>query len=370
MNPIAGMGGRVGLGGTDGVASEAEARGARPTSPQRAAAMLSALRHREEARHLSWRTCRGAMGTDSFRAAGWPLGEEAEVYRPNGPMTTAEDTKAACAAFLEAGVELVVFCGGDGTCRDVASVVRDRLPILGVPAGVKMHSGVFAVHPATAAELIAAWVRGELEVADAEVIDIDEDAYRRGEWSVRLFATVKTLRELSLVPAGKMVVAEVAEDEIREEIADHLRDAIAAEPETIFLLGPGSTVEHIAKRLGIEKSPLGIDALLEGRSIPRNLDERRILEILDAHPKARIVVSPIGAQGFILGRGNLQLSPEVLRRIGVGNVIVVATPAKLAVTPVLRVDTGDDALDAEFARRSYWLVVIGYKTSKLHPIQR
>jgi len=309
------------------------------------------------------------MGAESFRAAGWTLPGSAEVYRPAGAATSAEDTERACAAFLEAGAELVVFCGGDGTCRDVARAVRNRVPILGVPAGVKMHSGVFAVHPAAAAELIAAWVDGGVDVADAEVLDVDEAAYRRGEWSVRLFGTARTLRAPSLVPAGKLLVAEVAEDDIRVEIADHLQDLFEAEPDTVFFLGPGSTIEHVARRLGIEKSPLGVDAVLRGRSIAQNLDERRILEVLDAHRRAKIIVSPIGAQGFLLGRGNLQLSPEAVRRIGPGNVIVVATPAKLAVTPVLRVDTGDVALDEEFARRTYWLVVIGYKTSKLHPIQ-
>ena len=370
MNPIAGMGGRVGLGGTDGVAAEAEARGARPTSPQRAAAMLTALRPRQDAQRISWVTCHGAMGMDSFRAAGWDLPVGAEVFRPTGPATTAEDTKRACAAFLDAGAEIVVFCGGDGTCRDVAAVVQDRVPILGVPAGVKMHSGIFAVHPATAADLVAAWVRGELDVADAEVLDVDEMAYRRGEWSVRLFGTTKTLRAPSLVPAGKMLVAEVAEDDIRKEIADHMREVFEAEPESVFFLGPGSTVEHVAKHLGIEKSPLGIDAVMNGRTIARSLDEHNVLEILDARPRAKLVVSPIGAQGFLLGRGNLELSPEVVRRIGLGNLIVIATPAKLAATPVLRVDTGDATLDEEFARRSYWLVVVGYKTSKLHPLQR
>ena len=369
VNPIAGMGGRVGLGGTDGVAAEAAARGAEPTAPRRAAEMLSTLRTREEARRLDWLTCSGAMGTDSFRLADWSIPEDAEVYRPPHSPTTADDTKRACEAFLDRGAELIVFCGGDGTGRDVATAMRDRVPILGVPAGVKMHSGVFAVHAGTAADLVAAWVRGELDVGDAEILDLDETAYRRGEWHVRLFGTAKTLREPNLVPVGKMVVAEVSEDAIRDEIAEHLKGLIAAEPDAVFLLGPGSTVEHVAKRLGIAKSPLGIDAVRGGRAVARDLDERGLLRLLDAHPRAKLVVSPIGAQGFILGRGNLQLSPAVLRRIGPTNVVVIATPAKLAVTPVLRVDTGDPGLDAEFARRSYWLVVVGYKTSRLHPIQ-
>ncbi len=369
VNPIAGMGGRVGLGGTDGVVQAAVARGAAPTAPRKGADMLAALRLREEVRRIAWSTCAGPMGVDAFRLADWSLPDDAEVYRSPRQPTTADDTKRACEAFLDLGAELIVFCGGDGTCRDVAAAVHDRVPILGVPAGVKMHSGVFAVHPATAAGLLASWTRGDLEVGDAEILDIDEIAYRRGEWSVRLFGTAKTLLEPALVPLGKMVVAEVSEESVRDELADHLRETMDQEPDALFLLGPGSTVEHVAKRMGISKSPLGIDAVRGGRSLAQGLDERGILRILDAHARVRLVVSPIGAQGFILGRGNLQLSPEVLRRIGVTNVIVVATPAKLAVTPVIRVDTGDPGLDASFAKRGFWLVVVGYKTSKVHPIQ-
>ncbi len=142
-----------------------------------------------------------------------------------------------------------------------------------------------------------------------------------------------------------------------------------SEPDTLFLLGAGSTLEHVAKRLGVEKTVLGIDALLGGKVVGRDLDEAGILQLLGEHPKAKLVVSPIGAQGFVLGRGNLQVSPAVVRRIGVPNVIVVSTPSKLNATPVLRVDTGDPELDREFAKKEYLFVVIGYRTSKLHPIR-
>ncbi|TLZ65167.1 MAG: ATP-NAD kinase, partial [Methanobacteriota archaeon] len=163
--------------------------------------------------------------------------------------------------------------------------------------------------------------------------------------------------------------AEVTDDAMKDEIATHVKELVEEEPDTLFLLGPGSTVENIAKRLGVEKTVLGVDAVLDGKIVGRDLDEGGILKLLDRHPKARLVVSPIGAQGFILGRGNLQLSPAVIRRVGAPNAIVVATPAKLNATPMLRVDTGDPELDREFAKKEYLFVVIGYRTSKLHPIQ-
>ncbi len=368
VNPIAGMGGRVGLKGTDGRAEEALARGAEPVSPARAREMLRALRPLRAASEIRWITCRGPMGSDLLDAEGFPPSSYEIALAPPA-KTTAEDTTTACREFEPRGAELIVFCGGDGTCRDVIDAVDARLPILGIPAGVKMHSGVFGIHPATVATILDAWLQGYLRVGDAEVLDVDEEAYRRGEWVVRMYGTAKTLVEPALVQTGKMLFAEVSDDAMKDEIADHVKELVASEPDTLFLLGPGSTVEHIAKRLGVEKTVLGVDAIHGGRLLGKDLDEAGILKLLDRYPKAKLIVSPIGAQGFILGRGNLQLSPAVIHRIGVPNVIVVATPAKLNATPLLRVDTGDPELDKEFAKREYLFIVIGYRTSKLHPIR-
>jgi len=370
VNPIAGMGGRVGLKGTDGVVEEARAAGAVPQAPARAATFLQAFwsRHAGNPRMaVRWLTCSGPMGGDVLEAAGGPPDAREVVHRVRDG-TTAEDTKAAARALVSAGVELVLFCGGDGTARDVAEAVGD-LPMLGIPAGVKMHSGVFAVSPAAAAEILAAFLRGELRTGHAEVLDLDEEAYRKGEWRIRLFGTAKTLIEPHLVQAGKLMVAEISEADVLAELAEHVGELLAAEPDTLFLLGPGSTLHTIAERLGLEKTLLGIDAVLSGATIAKDLNEAGLLALLDRHPPAKLVVSPIGAQGFILGRGNLQVSPAVLRRIGTRNVLVVGTPGKLASTPVLRVDTGDEALDAEFHKREYLFVIVGYRTSRLMPIE-
>lgn len=371
VNPIAGMGGRVGLKGTDGVVEEARAAGAVPVAPDRARAFLRAFRAmqaRNPSLDVHWLTCAGAMGEDCLVDAGIPAGHREIVHDVHGE-TTAKDTKEATVAIHQAGGELLVFCGGDGTARDITDANRDSMPILGIPAGVKMHSGVFAISPASAADLLAAYLRGELRIGPAEVLDLDEAAYREGEWKVRLYATANTLVEPNLVQTGKMMSAEVGEEGILAEIAEHFQELFVKEPDTLFLLGPGSTLHGLADRLRIEKTLLGIDAVLGGKTIEMDLNEARILGLLERHPKAKLVVSPIGAQGFFLGRGNLQLSPEVLRRIGAKNIVVVATPSKLASTPVLRVDTGDEALDAEFRKKEYLFVLIGYRTTKLHPIK-
>lgn len=371
VNPIAGMGGRVGLKGTDGVVDEARAAGATPLAPGRAVRFLESFLAKPLSPamgEVGWLTASGPMGADEIGAAGLPAAECRIVYEP--PMrTSAADTIAAVRNSIDAGAELILFCGGDGTARDVAGAASGRVPILGIPSGVKMHSAVFAVDPPAAAQLLAAYLRGELRVAEAEILDVDEEAYRRGEWKVRLYTTAKTLVEPQLVQAGKLMFAEVSESEVRAELVEHVRELFADEPDRLFLLGPGSTIESIAAGLGLPKTLLGIDAAVGGAVVGKDLDEKGILALLDRYPQATLVVSPIGAQGFVLGRGNLQVSPEVVRRIGTRNLLVVATPAKLASTPVLRVDTGDEALDAEIRKKEYLFVLIGYRTTKLHPVQ-
>ncbi len=371
VNPIAGMGGRVGLKGTDGVATEAQAAGAEPVAGPRAQlfarTFLDLSKHDENLR-VQWLTCGGAMGADPLRAAGVQE-DSIEVVHSPAEGTTAADTRKAVEACVDRGAELLLFCGGDGTARDVAEATSDRIPILGIPAGVKMHSGLFAVSPPAAAHLLVGYLRGQLRIGTAEILDLDEEAYRKGEWRVQLFATAKTLVEPNLVAGGKVMIDEVSEEAIKGELGVHFSEVFETEPDTLFLLGPGSTVHSIATVIGIDKTLLGVDAVVGSKTIAKDLNEKGILALLDRYPKAKLVVSPIGAQGFILGRGNLQVSPAVLRRIGTKNVIVVATPAKLVMTPVLRVDTGDLALDEEFHKREYLFVLIGYRTSKLHPIQ-
>ncbi len=371
VNPIAGMGGRVGLKGTDHVVDRARAAGAEPVAAGRAALFLAAfvkMQAKDPDLDVRWLTCAAEMGADLLDGAGTDPASVEVVHTPASP-STAEDTRAAAKACAEAGVDLLLFCGGDGTARDVAQAVSGRVPILGIPSGVKMHSGVFAVDPRAAAEALAAFLRGELRVGDSEVLDLDEEAYRAGEWRVRMYASARTLVEPNLVQADKMMFAEMSEESVRIELAEHFRDLIHEEPNTLFLLGPGSTIESIASRLQLEKTLLGIDAVVGGRLVAKDLDEKGILGLLNQYPKAKLVVSPIGAQGFVLGRGNLQLSPDVVRRIGVRNLLVVATPAKLAATPVLRVDSGDERLDAEIRKKEYLFVLIGYRTTKLHPIK-
>lgn len=366
INPVAGMGGRVGLKGTDDVVAEALARGAEPVAPAKAVETLETLHCllEQEAKppELEWLTCSGKMGAGALRAAGFSA---FEVVYDAAKETAARDTRAAVERFLEAGVDLILFCGGDGTARDICSVAKTETPILGIPSGVKMYSGVFGVTAARTAEVLLAFLKGELSLAETEVLDLDEERYRRGEWAVRLYHAALTPHEPTYTQSAKALISENTDADVWQDIAADLREAIESDPDTLFILGPGTTVQGIAVALDVEKTLLGIDALLGERLVGRNLDERGLLALLERHPRSRLVLSPIGAQGFVIGRGNLELSPDVIRRIGTENLIVVATPAKLAHTPLLRFDTGDAGLDAEFAAPGYLPVVTGYRRRRL-----
>lgn len=370
VNPIAGMGGRVGLKGTDGVVDAAIALGAHPSAHLKAADTLNELCRLAELSdsciEVAWLTCAGPMGAHCLRATGFTAVDI--VHSPGGDSSD-RDTKMAAAEFLAREVDLILFCGGDGTARDLCSVVGEHIPLLGIPAGVKMYSGVFGMTPTHTAEILLGFLEGRLTTAQVDVLDLDEKRYRQGEWAVKLYYAALTPYEATLTPAAKMLITEAIDADVKQEIAEDLLMEIRSDPATLFLLGPGSTVRTIGDALGMDKTLLGIDAIAGGETVGRDLNERQIFDLLRRYPHRKLILSPIGAQGFVLGRGNLQLSPEVIRQIGTGGIIIVATPAKLARTPVLRFDTGDAALNAALGANGYVSVVIGYRRRRLVKVQ-
>lgn len=347
VNPVAGMGGRVGLKGTDGMLDEAIKRGAKPVSPHIARKFLKSLGCEPE-----FLTVSGIMGEDFLRDFDLPY----EVVYSTGERTNSEDTKRASAIMMEKA-ELIVFIGGDGTARDVASVVGDRVPVIGIPSGVKMYSSCFAITPEKGAELLCEFLKGDCGIKEAEVLDIDEDAYRNGKLSISLYGHVKIPYIPEMVQGSKREYFG-DEESSKEEIAEYIVESM--EPETLYILGAGSTTAKIAEKMGAEKTILGIDAYYNGEIVGKDLNEMEILNLLDRYPRAKIVLSPIGAQGFILGRGNQQISPEVIRKVGMENIIVIATPQKLRETPELHVYTGDEEIDSRFRGRGHIRVLSGY----------
>jgi len=363
INPIAGMGGKVGLKGTDNVADKAIDMGALPVAPERAGRMLAKYNQIAGSQHteITWVTCKGDMGEYALKSNNISC---EIIYEPDNEKTARFDTINAAKLMAENNVDLIVFCGGDGTARDISSVLSE-IPILGVPSGVKMHSGVFAVSPEAAAEIICEFFDGALDLASVEIMDLDEDKYRLGEWSIKLFGMAKTPFEPSFTQASKMMILGESEEAVQEAIAESVSEEMEENPGTLYLLGPGSTVEHLGKELGLETTLLGIDAISEGKIVGLDINDDVISGLLEKYDEVKLVLSPIGAQGFILGRGNLQLTSATIKRVGLDNIIVLATPAKLDRTPVLRVDTGDPVLDLEFAEKKYLRVHVGYQTIKL-----
>ena len=369
VNPIAGMGGKVGLKGTDGVSDKAKSLGAKPVAPGKALEtleeFLSSYSQRDD---IEWFTCSALMGYNELIKAG--AKKIQVVYTCDKDNTNSDDTKNACEKLLNEDVELILFCGGDGTARDIYSIVGDNIPILGIPSGVKMHSAVFGINTSATAKMLHEFVNNRLTIGDVEIMDLDEERYRKGEWNIKMFGVAKGIVEPTYIQVGKSIFESVSDNSIKDELAEHLQDEIKEHLDFLYLFGSGGTINYIADKLGLKNTLLGIDAYYNGKIIGSDLNEESILKLLDKYHKIKVILSPIGAQGFILGRGNLQLSPQVIRRIGFDNIIVVSTPSKLAATPVLRVDTGDKNLDKMFFEHEFMMVVIGYRLSRVVKLQK
>ncbi len=362
VNPIAGLGGAVALKGTDSPATLREAlrRGAVPQAPERAGAALAAFL-RTAGDGVELLAGAGEMGESAARGAGMP---PARIIGDARAATTAADTRHAARAMRADNVALLLFAGGDGTARDICEAIGEDVPAIGIPAGVKMHSGVYAASPRAAGDLAARFLRERLAVRPVEVMDIDEEAYRAGEVSARLFGTLAVPFDRALLQGVK--IGRVNSDAralagIAAEVAERLR------PGQVGVLGPGTTTRAIAQALGVAKTLLGVDIIRDGRLLRADADAAAVRQAVAAH-EAMLVVSPIGGQGHVFGRGNQQIGPEVLRRVGRAGVLIAATPEKLASLQgrPLCADTGDAALDAALA--GYVRVITGYRREAVYPL--
>lgn len=359
VNPVAGMGGSVGLKGTDGdMYAKALAMGADPVSPVRTREFLSHLTCRDKIRLL---VAPGPMGADNAEA----LGLSFEIIGNLAGQPTPQDTRAIAREMLEAGAELIVFAGGDGTARDIADAIALRVPVIAIPSGVKVYSSVFAYSPRAAAELLDAFVEGA-DVSEAEVLDIDEDAFRAGRvdschYGFLLVPEIELLLQAGKHSSGISTSTAEAKREIAAVVIENMQ------PQMLYLLGSGTTIRAITDELAVEKTLLGVDAVIDSRLVGSDLNERSILELLDRYPRAVIIVTPLGGNGFIFGRGNKQFTPQVLRRVGLDNIVVIANRDKLLGLPSLHVDTGDVELDD--ALTGYIDVIVGQGYRKVMPVR-
>ena len=347
INPIAGMGGKVGLKGTDDLADLAKELGGEPVSLIKAQLALQSIDDPD----IFFMTCSGKMGESVLKKTRFNF----KVIYLAPEKTTAQDTKNAALIMLGADCDLILFSGGDGTARDVISSVDMKIPVLGIPAGVKIFSPVFCITPKECGRIVSTFT----ETSIREVLDIDEEAYRRNELSVHI-------KGEAIVPVSPGVQSGKAISEsvdAKVEIASRIFDDFKAEgKDVLYIIGPGTTTMEVKKRFGIDGTLLGVDTVRNGKLIRKDASEKHLLdELLESRGKVMIIVSPIGSQGFIFGRGNQQISHEVIKRAD--EIKVIASPEKLEFTPNLHIDTGDHELDEKL--RGYIKVLSGYHDFKL-----
>lgn len=356
VNPVAGMGGAVGLKGTDGKAilQQAIALGAKPIATQRAETFLTELATAKT--HLKLVVGAGEMGENEVQK----LGYSCQAIGEAKTETSSEDTQSVAKGIIEAGVDLLVYCGGDGTTRDIQKVVGMNVPVLGVPTGVKMHSALFAVSPQAAARVTIRYLWGGLPLREAEVMDIDEEAFRRGHLSAELYGYLLSPFEPHLIQGNKME-SPMTQNELENQAAIAVYIIEEMQPDTLYIVGPGTTTRTVADLLDQKKTLLGVDLIQNKQITARDINEKQIIEATSGKP-AKIIVTPIGGQGFIFGRGNQQISSRVIRQVGLDNIVVIATKSKLDRLKSLRVDTGDIELDNKFRAHGV-KVVSDYKTT-------
>ncbi len=367
VNPIAGIGGSVALKGSDGegIAEQALALGATAKSNFRAQQALEVLLHYQE--RIQVLTVSADMGETTAKSLGF---DTQVIYQANEP-TSAIDTENAVQALINEGIDILLFAGGDGTARNVCSQVGDSFPVLGIPAGCKIHSGVYAVTPKAAGRVIEKMVTNELvTLSDADVMDIDESLFRDGVVKAKRYGEMSVPCELQYVQAVKSGGKE-SDELVLQDIA---ADVINHMEEQLYIIGSGSTTAFLMEELGLANTLLGVDVIQEQDLIATDITEPQLWQMLEQYDDqqgeqpAKLVITLIGGQGHIFGRGNQQLSPRIIQRIGKDNIIVIATKTKLAELnqrPLIA-DTGDQVLDQ--ALSGLIKITTGYNDQVLYPV--
>ena len=302
VNPYAGMGGKIGLKGTDNI-SEALKNGGEPIAPQKAIDFCYNI-------SADIVTCSANMGANYC---------DGKIVYEAKKKSSYIDTQRACNIFMKKRVDIIIFVGGDGTARDIFRIVGTSLPILGIPAGVKMYSGVFALYPKAGRKIIKAFMDEKAEIVDREIMDVDETSYQKNKFKIRLYGSAYCPTLKNYLQASKQLFG--GENDAKNDIAEFMSLICK---NGVFVLGPGGTTRKIGDMLGIEKTLLGVDVIENGKLMAKDANEKEILAAIK-NKKARIVVSPLGGQGFIFGRGNQQISDKVIKQIGTENIIIVST---------------------------------------------
>lgn len=341
INPLAGLGGSVGLKGSDGQAQQALELGAKPQAMQRVKTALTELLAQKDKFEIL--TVAGDMGQSVCEELGL---QSQVVYTPPSWPSSASDTENAARLLAQQGVDILLFAGGDGTARNICAAVADNTTVLGIPAGVKIHSGVYAISPQAAGKLVAKLVAGELvSLSEAPVMDIDEQAFRSGVVKARRFGEMRIPALLRYVQSVKMGGRE-SEELVLADLAAYVVSQL--EDDVRYVMGSGSTVAAVMAEIGLDNTLLGVDVVENGQLIAKDVTAAQLLQLVQGRP-SKLIITLIGGQGHVFGRGNQQLSPEVIRAIGRDNILLIASKTKLQQLegrPLLA-DSGDATLDKQ-----------------------
>lgn len=367
VNPIAGIGGSVALKGSDGdgIAEQALALGATAKANKRASAALEILRPYQD--NITVYCADNLMGEDTAKSLGFAT---QVIYQTNeSEHTSAIDTENAVKALLEEDVDILLFAGGDGTARNVCKIVGDKFPVLGIPAGCKIHSGVYAVTPKAAGRVVEMMITNQLvTLTEADVMDIDESLFRDGIVKAKRYGEMQIPAELRYVQAVKSGGKEL-DELVLQDIAAHVINEMDDE---LFVIGSGSTTAFLMEELSLDNTLLGVDLVHQQDLLDSDVTEPQLWQAIELAKQNRqtikLVITLIGGQGHIFGRGNQQLSPRVIRAIGKDNILIIATKTKLTAlsSRPLIADTGDSTLDVELS--GYLPVVTGYNDQVLYPV--
>lgn len=364
INPIAGIGGSVALKGSDGVgvAEQAMALGATAKSNARASLALEILLPYKD--NMTIYTVSSDMGERTAKALGFTT---QVVHQVENKVTTERDTELAVKALIDEGIDLLLFAGGDGTARNVCHIVDDKFPVLGIPAGCKIHSGVYAITPKAAGRVVELMITNQLvSLTDADVMDIDESLFREGIVKAKRFGEMRVPSELRYIQAVKSGGKE-SDELVLQDIA---ADVIAKMDDELFIIGSGSTTAFVMEELALENTLLGVDAICQQTLIASDLTEADLWQLMQPYKlgQIKLVITLIGGQGHIFGRGNQQLSPRIIRAIKKENIMIIATKTKLNALQArpLIADTGDSELDMELS--GYLPVITGYNDQVLYPV--
>lgn len=363
INPIAGMGGKVGLKGTDEleIVEKAIKLGAIPEAPEKAIKALKELLILKA--DIEILTLAGKMGGVEAESLGFKVKLIDNIC---SAKTTREDTIKAAKKLLEERVDLLIFAGGDGTARDINKAVGNDLVVIGIPTGVKMHSAVYGATPSKSGELALQYLQNKIrKVQDAEVMDIDEEAFRQGIVTAKLFGYLRvpsSKKFLQGLKCGNILNEEVLKEAIAVDIIDNMQENV------YYLIGPGSTTVPIMKKLNLPYTLLGIDVIYNKKVVQLDATEEQILNII-TDKSFKIIVTPIGGQGYIFGRGNQQISAKIIGKAGRENIIVVAAKQKIYSLggKEFQVDTGNSETDKML--QGYIKVVVGYGERIIYKIE-